>query len=153
MLTVTALDETTVADLKDLVRINTDSARGFQDAAADIQNQRIAAFLRRNADERQRFAVELRTLLRMSEEDAQDIGSVRGAVHRWWLGLRGLIAGGNEHAVLAEALRGEESIRSRYEDALQRAGDNPIFETLLAHLRSVEQTIDRLRDLRHARVA
>lgn len=152
MLSVTALDEPTVADLEDLVRINTDSARGFRAAAGEIQNRRIATFLRRNADERQRFAVELRTLLRMSEEDAEQIGSVRGAVHRWWLGLRGLIAGGNEHAILAEAQRGEEAIKARYESALQRAGDNPIFETLLAHLRSVEDTLQRLRDLRHARV-
>lgn len=152
MLSVAALDETTVADLKDLVRINTDSARGFRRAAGEIQNQRIASFLKRNAEERQRFAVELQTLLRMSEEDAEDIGSVRGAVHRWWIGLRGLIAGGNEHAILGEAERGEEALKTRYEDALDRAGDNPVFETLLAHYKSIEQTQERLRDLRHARV-
>jgi uncharacterized protein (TIGR02284 family) len=148
MLSVTALDESTVADLKDLARINTDSARGFARAAREIQNQRIAAFLRRNAEQRQRFAVELRTLLRMSEEDVGDIGSVRGTLHRWWLGLRGLIAGGAEEAILAEAERGEEAIRRRYEQALEQAGDNPVFETLIAHLRSIEETLARVRDLK-----
>jgi uncharacterized protein (TIGR02284 family) len=148
MLSVAALDEATVAELKDLVRINTDSARGFRKTAREIQNKRIAAFLTRNAEERQRFAVELRTLLRMSEEDAEDIGSVRGAVHRWWIGLRGLIAGGNERAVLAEAERGEQAIGARYEDALERAGDNPVFETLTAHYRSIVETQDRVRELR-----
>lgn len=153
MLSVAALDEATVADMKDLVRINTDSASGFRQAAGEIQNQRIAAFLKRNADDRQRFAVELKTLLRMSDQEADDIGSVRGAVHRWWLGLRGLIAGGAEHAILGEAERGEIALKARYDEALDRAGDNPVFETLLAHYKSIEQTQERLAELRHARVS
>src|SRR5690606_22966031 len=120
------------------------SAAGFRRAAGEIRNQRIAAFLKRNAEDRQRFAVELKTLLRMSDQDAEDIGSVRGPVHRWWIGLRGLIAGGSEHAILSEAERGENALKARYDDALDRAGDNPVFETLLAHYRSIEKTQERL---------
>lgn len=153
MLGMMALDAAAVADLKDLVRINTDSARGLRKAAREVQNQRLAGFLRRNADERERFAVELKTLLRMSDEDAEALASVRGAVPRWWLGLRGLVAGGDEDPVLAEAQQAEEAIQARYESVLERAGDNPVCETLIAHCRSIDQTLSRIGDLRRARVA
>ncbi len=151
MQTITSLDESTIADLKDLVRINTDSARGFRKAAGEVRSARIASFLRANAEERERFAVELAALLRMSDEDVEDIGSVRGAAHRWWIGLRGLVAGGDEHPILAEAERGEDAIRDRYEAALRKAGDNPIHETLRAHYASIQLTHDRVRAMRDAR--
>jgi uncharacterized protein (TIGR02284 family) len=148
MLTVAALDEPAVSAITDLARINTESARGFRTAAGEIQNQRIATFLRRNATERERFAVELQTLLRLSDDELEDVGSVRGSVNRWWMGLRGLMAGGNEQVILAEAAEGEEALKARYERALEKAGDNPIFETLVAHLTSIEQTRQRARELR-----
>src|SRR5690606_28705013 len=94
------------------------------------------------------FAVELKTLLRMSDEDAAALGSVRGAVSRWWIGLPGLVAGGDERPVLAAAERGEEAVQARYERVLERTADNPICETLIAHHRSIEETLSRVRDMR-----
>lgn len=150
MESVTNLEAETIDQLQDLIRINIDSSKGFETAAEKVDNAPIADYFRECARTRRRFADDLAQFIEMNDEDPLDDGSVRGALHRWWVGVRGSLQGGDTHALLAEAERGEDAIKHAYEKVIVKVTGNPINDVLHAQHRSVKQTHDRVRDLRDA---
>lgn len=150
MESVTNLEAETIDQLQDLIRINIDSSKGFEKSAETIENPTIADYFRECARIRRRFADDLAQFIEMNDEEPEDDGSVRGALHRWWVGVRGTFQGDDAHAVLAEAERGEDAIKHAYEKVIVKVTGNPLNDVLHAQLRSVKQTHDRVRDLRDA---
>ena len=59
------------------------------------------------------------TGLRLGGQPAQG-GSVSGSMHRAWTNIKSTITGMNEHAVLAECERGEDTAKHAYEAALKQ---------------------------------
>jgi len=150
MESVTHLEAETIDQLQDLIRINIDSSKGFEKAADKMDNAAIADYFRECARTRRRFADDLAQFIELNDEEPEDDGSVRGALHRWWVGVRGTLQGGDAHAVLAEAERGEDAIKHAYEKVIVKVTGNPLNDVLHAQHRSVKQTHDRVRDLRDA---
>jgi len=151
METTTTLNDTTLEGLQDLIKINIDSAKGFTSAADKIENEAIASLFRACGSERDRFASELRRFVHMNDEEAADSGTVKGSLHRWWLELRGTIQDGDEHAVLAEAERGEDAIKERYERVLKETAGSPLNTLLQDQYASVKGRHDQIRNLRDER--
>lgn len=151
MNSVTNMKEETVEGIQKLIEINIDSGRGFESASEQIDNRDIANYFRRIGARRQEFARELQDVVAANGETPEDSGSVKGTLHRWWLGLRGTVQSGDEHAVLAEAERGEDEIKERYESVLKDTAGSPLNETLHYQYRSVKQDHDTIRDMRDAR--
>ncbi|MEC9373751.1 MAG: PA2169 family four-helix-bundle protein, partial [Planctomycetota bacterium] len=108
------LNSKSIAALQDLIRINIDSAKGFHTAAEKIANAELAEMFHRIGRERRTFADDLRHVVDMTDEDAEDSGSVAGAFHRWWLGVVGTVRHGDEKTLLSEAELGEDAIHFRY---------------------------------------
>jgi conserved hypothetical protein len=151
METITNLQESTIDGLQDLISINIDSAKGFAHAADKIENRDIAMYFRRCGDRRRQFAGELQRAVGINGEEPKDDGSVKGILHRWWLDLRGTVAGGDEHSVLSEAERGEDAIKERYEKVLKETTGSPLNAVLHRQYASVKETHDTIRDMRDAR--
>jgi len=146
----TASSPDVLRHLQSLVALNIDSAKGFSVAAEVIKNARIAAFFRECADGRDAQAAQLQAALAATGESPTNDGSAIGTMHRWWLNLRGTIADGEEHAVLAEAERGEDSIKKEYEKALTAASGQQMHAMLLHQYAAVKNTHDHVRDMRDA---
>ena len=89
-------------------------------------------------------------MLLLSGEDIPDTGSVLGAVRRWWMEVRGKLNGGDDHVVLIEAERAEDTIKARYEEVLAEVAGNPVNDILLRIYSEVKRGHDRIRDLRDA---
>ncbi|MEZ6235727.1 MAG: PA2169 family four-helix-bundle protein [Phycisphaerales bacterium] len=151
METMTNLEKDTVKGLQDLIEINIDSAKGFAEAADKIENRDIAAYFRRCGSRRGEFAGELQRVVGLNGTEPKDSGTVKGAVHRWWLGLRGAVQDGDEHAILAEAERGEDAIKHEYESVLKSTAGSPLNSVLHRQYASVKQDHDTIRDMRDAR--
>lgn len=145
---LTNLREETVDDLQDLIRVNIDSCKGFRHAADEVDNPQLESFFRECADQRNRFAGELRQYVKMNDEDAEDSGSIKGKMHRWWLDMRSMMQDHDAHAVLSEAERGEDFIKGRYERVLDDTKNSPINPVLAKQYREVKTIHDRVRDLR-----
>lgn len=150
METLSHLDNSTLEGVLDLIEINNDSARGFDRAADAIDDPVIADWLRRCGLERRAFSEELKRYARMNGEQPDESGTPRGALHRWWLTLRGAVSPGADHAVLAEAERGEHAIKQCYERVIRETAGSPLNAALLAQHASVKTVHDRVRDLRDA---
>ena len=145
------LNSDTIKGLQELIEINIDSSKGFGQAADKIESRDIAAYFRRCGERRSQFANDLQRAVNVNGEDAKEHGSLAGAAHRWWLGLRGTVASGDEHSVLAEAERGEDAIKGKYEKVLKETAGSPLNATLQQHYVSVKQDHDTIRDMRDAR--
>ncbi len=148
--TIRDLNTDTLEKIKDLVRINKDSVAGFRDAAEVIKDDQIKLLFATIANQRAGFADVLNRYVMLNEDDTEITTSWRGMFHRWWLDLRGTVTGGDAHAVLAEAERGEDAIKQMYEEVIQQTAGSPLNDVLLAqyaHIMHGHDTIRHLRDL------
>lgn len=150
METVTNLNDETIERVKDLVRINQDSAEGFADAADIVEHPDLKSLFSLLAGQRQQFANELRSYVVLNEEDGDITGSWKGMFHRWWLDLRGKLSGGDAYSVLAEAERGEDRIKAMYEEVIKDTTGNPLNDVMHKQYAEVVKGHDQVRDLRDA---
>jgi len=151
METITNLDNDTVSHLKTIIEYNIDAQKGFEDAASKIENKDIAGYFRQCSQRRGQFADQLKHVVNLNDANAPDSGTAKGTLHRWWLDLRGTIQDGDEHAVLAEAERGEDAIKNKYETVLKKTAGSPLNAVLTDQYAAIKETHDNIRDMRDAR--
>jgi uncharacterized protein (TIGR02284 family) len=148
--TLTDMHQETVDKLKDLTRINRDSAAGFEEAADAVENDQLQKLFRSLATQRAGYAEELNRYVELNEGDTEITTSWKNMFHRWWIDIRGKVSGGDAYAVLAEAERGEDAIKHMYEDVLKETAGSPLNDTLLKQYGEVKKGHDTVRDLRDA---
>jgi uncharacterized protein (TIGR02284 family) len=145
------LEDSVVDRLRDLVQVNIDSAEGFRNAAEAIDDKTLASDFRVWAADRTRQADDLARYVEMNDESAPEERSWGAALHQTWLDLRAAVSAGDAHAVLAEAERGEDHIKSMYEEVLKDTAGSGVNDVLQRQYKSVKGVHDRVRDLRDAR--
>ncbi len=152
METTTNLNDDTLDAVQDLIEINLDSHKGFETAANQLEaSPQLANYFRECGQERHRFARDLQSVVSVNGEKPERSGTLKGTAHRWWLEIRGAVQSGDEHAVLAEAERGEDAIKHKYEDVLKSTAGSPLNKTLQQQYMEVKRRHDQIRDMRDAR--
>ena len=134
--------------VQDLIRINIDSATGFTTAASEINSPDIAAVFREYAAQRSSNAEDLKAAVAYNGESPAQSGTVAATVHQWWLELKSKITAGGIHAVLAEAERGEDTIKHKYESVLKDVTGTQIAAVLQSQYAGIKAAHDNVRDLR-----
>ena len=129
-----------------------DGQEGFRQAAEAAKDSELKSLFNEYSMERSRFAGELQDQLRqLGESDPEDSSSVAGSMHRAWINLKGAVTSGDDHAILAECERGEDSAVSEYKKAMEAEISSPLRETISRQYERVKSAHDRVRDLRDAR--
>ena len=73
-------------------------------------------------------------------------------MHRAWINLKSAITSGDDHAILAECERGEDSAVNEYKKAMEaRIWRRQLRETVSRQYDKVKLAHDRVRNLRDAR--
>ena len=136
--------------LNELIETLKDGQEGFRSAAADVESSDLKTLFSQYSLQRSKFAGELQTLTRsLGAEDPEKEGSVAGALHRGWINLKAALTSKDEHAILAECERGEDSAVAEYQKTLEAEKWSANIETVLrAQLAKVRAAHDRIRDLR-----
>jgi uncharacterized protein (TIGR02284 family) len=112
----------------------------------DISLELFEAAARRCAE----GAAELEAKVRdLGGQPAQG-GSAGGSMHRAWINIKSTITGMNEHAVLAECERGEDTGKHTYEEALKQDLPTDVRTIIERQYQGVKANHDRVRDLRNA---
>lgn len=142
------LDQNTIDKLQELIRINLDSAKGFREAADELDENILGEKLIQIANERDRQARELQEYVCVNNEDPVDEGSYAAAVHRCWMKTRSLFSGGDTYAIMAEVERGEVQIKDAYKDALKEEPGSAMNDILLRQFEEVKSIHDNVRDIR-----
>jgi uncharacterized protein (TIGR02284 family) len=99
-----------ISVLDELTKTLKDGQQGFKQAAEAVSDPKLKSLFRVYSDQRSRFVTALQAEARKFGEKAPETGSsAAGALHRGWIILKSTVTGGDEHAILAECERGEDS--------------------------------------------
>ena len=137
--------------LNNLIETLKDGQEGFKQAAESVRNPALKALFSDYSQQRSRFASALQTEARkLGEEKPETSSSATGALHRGWINLKSAITGGDEHAILAECERGEDSAVEEYKKALGDGLSPSALELVSRQFDEIKAAHDRIRSLRDA---
>lgn len=148
METKTDLNSITLKKIQELIQINLDSEKGFNEASHKIDNKSIATMFVELGRQRRDNALELEKIMTWNGRTPVEDGSYLASFHRAWLSLRGMLSGGNVHAILSEAERGEDAIKKAYEEVLIETAGSAVNDVLTRQYAIVKAGHDRVRDMR-----
>jgi uncharacterized protein (TIGR02284 family) len=135
--------------LNDLIETLKDGQEGFKQAAESVSNPNLKSLFSDYSQQRSRFATALQTEARRhGEPDPETSSSATGALHRGWINLKSAITGGDEHAILAECERGEDSAVEEYKKALDNGLSPTAQELVTGQFAEIKAAHDRIRNLR-----
>ena len=101
-----------IATLNDLIETSRDGEQGFRTCAEGVTSPNLKTLFEAAARRCAEGAAELEAKVRgLGGQPAQG-GSVSGSMHRAWTNIKSTITGMNEHAVLGEWERGEDTATS-----------------------------------------
>jgi len=144
----TTTNETGV--INDLIQINNDRVAGFEKVIADIKDENLdlKELFQGYALQSREYGQELAAIVGSSEE-VETGNSVSGTLHRAWIDVKSLFGGSDRASILAEAERGEDSIKKTYQDALS-GGELPAdaLEIVTRQARKINAAHDQIKALR-----
>jgi len=142
-----------ISTLNDLIEICRDGQIGFKEAADNVKSPDFKTFFNQMSVERGQFVGELQTEVRRLGGDPEKSGSAAGTLHRAWMNIRGTLTGKDDHAILSECERGEDSAVNAYQDVLKLGLPTNILSTIQRQFQSIKQTHDRVKQMRDSKAA
>src|SRR5438477_2782867 len=137
--------------LNNLIETLKDGQEGFKQAAESVRNPALKSLFSEYSQQRSRFASSLQAEARkLGEEKPETSSSATGALHRGWINLKSAITGGDEHAILAECERGEDSAVEEYKKALEDGLSPAAQELVTRQFAEIKAAHDRIKSLRDA---
>jgi uncharacterized protein (TIGR02284 family) len=130
--------KTEVEAVKALATTLIDSGRGYEQAIKDDSDSELLPLFREMIALRQRDLEELRGVLTSLGEKPDEDGSFMSTVQRTVIGIRSALTGLGEGA-LPSFIRGEESVLSRYDDAIEACRDDSETAGILSRQRGLLQ--------------
>ncbi len=144
---------TVISTLNSLIETLKDGQEGFRQASEGAQDSQLKTLLSEYSLQRSKFAGELQShVIQLGESNPEDSSSTAGAMHRAWINIKTAVAGQDDHAILAECERGEDSAVAEYKKAMEEDSNlsAPIRETVSRQYQDVKAAHDIIRSLRDA---
>jgi uncharacterized protein (TIGR02284 family) len=141
-------NDTVFSVLNNLIETCKDGEIGFRTAADGLTDPALQAKFREYASERGDFARALQAEVRALGGDPETSGSVSGSLHRGWIDIKSVVTGKSNHAILAEAERGEDVAKAAYEAALKEELPASAASLVLPQASRVRAVHDAVRDAR-----
>ena len=137
--------------IDNLIETLKDGQEGFKQAAEAVNDPTLKSLFLDYSQQRSRFAAALQSEARRhGETEPETSSSATGAMHRGWINLKSAITGGDEHAILAECERGEDSAVEEYKKALDNGLSPTAQELVSRQFAEIKAAHDRIRGLRDA---
>ncbi|NCP10868.1 MAG: PA2169 family four-helix-bundle protein [Sphingomonadales bacterium] len=138
--------------LNSLIATTLDSVDGYREAAEKTDNAGLATAFTSRANEREQVVRTFQDKVRAAGGNPEDDGTILAGAHRVFLSLRDAITGDrDDDAIVAEVERGEDHIKSKFEDAMKQDDLSPEIRTCIADCyTSVKQGHDQMSNLKHA---
>ncbi len=142
------MNKETISLLNSLIETVKDGEQGFKTAAEGLTSPDVKAKFLQYSRERGQMAGELQAEVRRLGGDPEHSGSMSGAVHRGWLDIKSAITGKDDHAIAAEAERGEDVAKNAFESALKEVTPGTTQALVQRLAASVRKAHDDVRDIR-----
>jgi len=132
-----------------LIETLKDGQESFKQVAEGVKDPQLKAVFDEYSRQRGRFAVELRSKAQSADErDSEMSGSAAGALHRGWINLKSALTRGDDHSILAECERGEDSAVEEFRKALNNGLSAPVQEIVSRQYVQIKEAHDRVKNLR-----
>jgi uncharacterized protein (TIGR02284 family) len=141
-------NDKTITTLNNLIETCKDGELGFKTAAEGLKSAEIKQKFLDYSRQRAEMVRDLQAEVRRLGGDPEKSGSVSGSLHRGWLDIKSVITGKDDHAIVAEAERGEDVAKTVYENALKEALPATVLAIVQQQAVKVRQVHDQVRNLR-----
>ena len=141
-----------ISTINGLIETLKDGQQGFKEASEAVKDSQLKSLFNEYSLQRAKFAGELQSeAISLGEHDPEDSSSTAGAMHRAWINLKSAITSQDDHAILAECERGEDSAVAEYKKAMEEEElSSNIRETVSRQYADVKSAHDRIKALRDA---
>jgi uncharacterized protein (TIGR02284 family) len=141
-----------ISTINGLIETLKDGQKGFREASEAVKDSQLKMLFSEYSLQRSKFAGELQNeAISLGEHDPENTSSTAGAMHRAWINLKSAITSQDDHAILAECERGEDSAVSEFKKAMEKEElSSPIREIVSRQYTDVKSAHDRVRELRDA---
>src|SRR4051812_4022708 len=137
--------------LNSLIATTIDSINGYQESADAVEDSQFRELFQEMARDRQQVLPQLQAEVARLGGNPEDDGTALAAAHRGWVDLKSAITGRDDKAVINEVERGEDHIKSKFEDAMNSDDLSAETRSVISQAyESVRRGHDRVRDLKHA---
>ena len=145
-----ASNDDVIDTLNDLLEACRDGEYGFAACADHTSSTDLRELLLRHAGECRTAGLELQTLIRQLGGEADEGGSVSGALHRGWVSVRGTLGGYSDQAMLDECERGEDAAVASYRKALRTNLPTAIRNVVERQAQGAQRNHDQVKSMRDA---
>ena len=141
-----------ISTINDLIETLKDGQKGFREASEAVKDTQLKSLFSEFSLQRAKFAGELQNeAISLGDHNPANMSSTAGAMHRAWINLKSAITSQDDHAILAECERGEDSAVNEFKKALEETElSSPIREIVSRQYADVKRAHDRIRELRDA---
>jgi len=141
-------NDNAISVLNNLIETCKDGELGFKTAAEGLKSAEFKTKFLEYSRQRAEMARELQSEVRRLGGDPENAGSVSASLHRGWIDIKSAVTGKDDHAILAEAERGEDVAKAAYENALKETLPGSALTVVQQQAAKVRQAHDHVRDLR-----
>ncbi len=141
-----------ISTLNSVIETLKDGQEGFRQAAEAVKDSQLKSLFSELSLQRSKFAGELQNhIIQMGEPDPEDSSSTAGALHRAWINMKSAITSQDDHAILSECERGEDSAVAEYKKAMEADLPSPARDLVSRQYSDIKAAHDRVKALRDAR--
>ncbi len=142
-----------ISTLNSLIETLKDGQEGFKQAAEAVKDSQVKTTLNELSMQRSKFAGELQSaVVGLGESDPENTSSTAGALHRAWINMKSAVTSQDDHAILAECERGEDSAVAEYKKAMESGKlMSPERDIVSRQYTDVKASHDKVKALRDAR--
>lgn len=143
-------NEEVVASLNNLIETCRDGQEGFRTAAGGVKRADLREIFHDYSRERASFVGELQDEVRRLGGEPEQTGSLVASLHRGWMGLRAVLEGGDDAAVVSECERGEDVALSNYRAAMGTDMPASVRSIVERQFAAIKKAHDRVNNLKGA---
>ena len=144
------MSQKVVTTLNNLIETVKDGEQGFRTAAEGVTTPQVKTVFQEYARQRAQMARELQDEVRGLGGEAEKTGSVSASLHRGWINIKSVVTGKDEHAIIAEAERGEDVAKAVFEAALKEPLPAQVMALVQRMAGQVREAHDRVRAMEKA---
>lgn len=139
-----------ISTLNELIELCKDGEHGYRSSAEHLRNAQTRMRFVQAADQCGAAANRLAAEVVRLGGQAEDSGSLTGAMHRGWVSVRSTLSAHTDLAILEEAERGEDKTLHGYRDALEEPLPEPVRAIVQMQYEGAKRNHDEVRQLRDA---
>lgn len=142
-----------VSTLNDLIETCRDGMNGFKEAAENVKSLDLKNLFTQISNERAKCVQELQLEVRRLGGEAEKTGTTAGALHRVWMDVKGTLTGKDDHTILVECERGEDSAVDAYKETIKLGLPPDILTIVQQQYQVIQRDHDRTKQMRDSKAA